>query len=191
MKITCRSLAGFQLLSNITTRLAATKLIPMLPAFVDIKNNLKFLPDWLWLNLLINLCLSSVDVFPVMRQKFLFITHLENVNPSILQSGTPTDAPHWGWFRHISIKLNVGTDWENKTTLSPSFTDKASNARNATILFPRNNMSPCVRGSVFACLSASRHQSWGTWNKRYMRWIGKQEKIEGREEKDRVGWWEY
>lgn len=37
----CTSCEGFHDISKITTRLAATKLIPKPPARVDIKNNLK------------------------------------------------------------------------------------------------------------------------------------------------------
>lgn len=38
LNMACRSLAGFQLVSMSTTRLAATRLMPMLPALVDSRN---------------------------------------------------------------------------------------------------------------------------------------------------------
>lgn len=40
LKIDWTSCAGFQLASNIMTRLAATKLIPRPPALVEMRNNL-------------------------------------------------------------------------------------------------------------------------------------------------------
>ena len=43
LNMACRSLAGFQLVSISTTRLAATRLMPMLPALVDSRNTPAFL----------------------------------------------------------------------------------------------------------------------------------------------------
>lgn len=40
LNIACRSFAGFQLVSNRTTLFAATRLMPMFPAFVESRNTL-------------------------------------------------------------------------------------------------------------------------------------------------------